>query len=167
MGSIRWAPEMPQGVSRFAVYRAESRILAGALLVAGLVLPWGTLSVGLLGSPTVEVGTVNGRQIGSDILSLPVGLDHGRSRGLGIIGLAIRSAGTIRAAGIIAVLVTGYALVAIRGKEFTTTVNGQDISSAFNGQVGYASGLFVLVGAAITLSSQASSSGRTMMSAFD
>ena len=61
-------------------------ILAGGLLVAGLLLPWGTLSVGLLGSPTVRVGTVNGQQIGSDILSVPVGWIAAGAGVLGIIG---------------------------------------------------------------------------------
>src|SRR3954447_8641862 len=127
-------------------------IVASGLLIAGLLLPWGTLSVGLFGSPAVRVGTVNGQQIGSDILSVPVGWIAAGAGVLGIIGCTRRSTGAIRVAGIIAVVVIGYALVAIRGKEFTTTANGQDdITSAFNGQVGYAWGLFVLVGAAITL----------------
>lgn len=123
---------------------------ACGVLVLGLWLPWGTLSVGLLGSAPQELGTINGQDIGSDILDLPVGWIAAGAGIAGFLALARQARATALASGVVALLITGYTLLAIPGKE-TTTANGQDVSNLFNGQVGYAWGVFAVTAAAVAL----------------
>ena len=45
--------------------------LACGVLVLSLWLPWGKLAVGLLGSDSSGLGTIDGQKIGSGVLNLP------------------------------------------------------------------------------------------------
>jgi hypothetical protein len=117
---------------------------AAGILVIGLWLP--LASITFLG---VRALTANGQQIGSDILNFPVGW---LAAGCGVIGAAgaYRREGTVTLiGGIGALLVTGYTVLAIPGKETNYTANGVPVGEAI--QVEYAWGLFVLLGAAVGL----------------
>jgi hypothetical protein len=125
--------------------------VASLILIAGLWIPWGKLSIGLLGGAPGGLGTINGQEMGSEVLDLPVGWICAAGGALALIGILDGSLSIVRIGGIIGLLVTGYAAIAIPGKEFTTAANGQDISDIINGQVDYAWGLYVLVAASLCL----------------
>jgi hypothetical protein len=97
-----------------------------------------------------RLGTVDGQEIGSDLLDLPVGWIAAGAGALGIYALARRLRGPAIAAGVIALLVSGYTLLAIPGKE-TSTSNGEDVSNLVNGQVGYAWGVWAVTASAAVL----------------
>jgi hypothetical protein len=123
---------------------------ACAVLVASLWLPWATLSIGLFGGSPEGLGTVNGQDIGSSIVGLPVGWIMAAAGVVGLLAISSRSRDMAGAAGIVAVLVAGYTLLSMPGTE-TTTANGQDVSGLVNGQVGFAWGVFAVTAAALGL----------------
>jgi hypothetical protein len=123
---------------------------ACGVLVLGLWLPWATLSIGLFGDAPERLGTVDGQEIGSGLLDLPVGWVAAGAGALGIYALARRRRGPAIAADVIGLLVSAYALLAIPGEE-TSTSNGEDVSYLVNGQVGYAWGVWAVAASAVAL----------------
>lgn len=124
--------------------------VACAVLILGLWLPWGKLSIGLFGGSPTGLGDINGQDIGTDVLNLPVGWITAIAGAVGAYALSHAARGTAVAAGLVALLVTGYSLLAIPGTE-STTANGQDVSGAVNGQVSLAWGVFAVTAAAVVL----------------
>lgn len=124
--------------------------VASAVLILGLWLPWAHLSIGLFGDTPGEVGDVNGQDIGSGILSFPVGWITAAAGVAGAYALSRSERGLATAAGVVALLVGGYSLFAIPGQESTTS-NGQDVSGLISGQVSLAWGTIAVTLAAIML----------------
>lgn len=118
--------------------------IPAAVLILGLWLPWATVT--FLGQ---EALTANGREIGSGILDYPVGYIAAFGGLIGGIGVLVREGITTLTGGVIALLVTGYTLLAIPGTETGYTAEGISVGEAI--QVEYAWGLFVLVAAAVAL----------------
>jgi hypothetical protein len=132
--------------------RAMTRLAyaAAAVLVLGLWLPWATLSVGLFGGEPRPIGEVNGEQIGSGLLDVPVGWIAAAAGVVGALAVARRRGEVATAAAVVALGVTGYTFVAVPGDE-TATANGENVTQLLNAQVGYAWGLFAVTAAAIAL----------------
>jgi hypothetical protein len=124
---------------------------ASGVLLLGLWLPWAELSIGLFGGNPEGIGTVDGREIGSDLLDLPVGWIAAAAGLVGAYALARGIRGLALGAGTVAVLTCGYTLLAIPGTETTTSNNGQDVSDLVNGQIDYAWGVFAVSVAAVLL----------------
>jgi hypothetical protein len=117
---------------------------AAGILIAGLWLPWASIT--FLG---VQAVTADGQEIGSDILDFPVGWLAAGCGVLGAAGAYWREGTLVLVGGIAALLITGYTVLAIPGKETNYTANGVPVGDAI--QVEYAWGLFVLLGAAVAL----------------
>ena len=125
--------------------------VAAAVLILGLWLPWGHLLLGLLGNTPTNVGDVNGQDIGSDVLSLPVGWITAGAGVAGAIGLRGGSRTLAVVASLIALGIAGYSLLAIPGHETTATATGQDVSGVLNAQVSLAWGTVAVTAAAVVL----------------
>jgi hypothetical protein len=124
--------------------RSQAGLFAAGVLVLGLWLPWAQVT--LLG---VNGPTVNGQEIGTDILSWPVGYITAGAGVLGAIGLLGKNYVPTLVAGAVALAVTGYTLLAVPGTETNSSANGIDLGQAI--QVKLAWGLFVVVAASIGL----------------
>jgi hypothetical protein len=122
-------------------------LCACAVLIMGLWLPWAQLTIGVLGNAG-ETGTVNGADIGSDVLSIPVGWIAAAAGVVGLLGVARNGRGLAAAAGSIALLVTLYALLAIPGDDSGA---GQASSDVVNDKVGLDWGVFAVAGAGLLL----------------
>jgi hypothetical protein len=118
---------------------------ACAVLILGLWLPWAHLSIGAVG----DAGeSVNGVDIGSDVLSLPAGWIAAAAGVLGLYGLARTARGLTAVAGSSALLVTAYALLAIPSQDSTAGQGGSDL---VNDKVSLDWGTFAVGGAALIL----------------
>ena len=91
--------------------------VAAGLLVLGLWLPWGTLSVGLLGGDPVDALDVSGQDIGSGIVDLPVGWIAAGGGVLAAAGLYRWSRAMALTGAAVALAATGYTFLAIPGDE--------------------------------------------------
>jgi hypothetical protein len=122
-------------------------LIPAAVLVLGLWLPRATVT--FLGEAAL---TANGQEIGSGLFDWPVGwiAAGGGAIAFGGTGALLDRKGLpTLIGGAIALLATGYTLLAIPGQETGYAAEGVPIGEAI--QVEYAWGLFLLVAAAIAL----------------
>lgn len=138
-----------------AVTDSASRLRYGAhaaclVLVIGLWLPWASLSVTVVGHPTLPFDTYSGTQMGDDFLSLPTGWIAAI---VGAITLFAIRAPAWRAAfvgALVAAVDLGYTILAMPSTIRPEPALGYP-RDALVGHVGYEWGVFVVAAGSLAL----------------